>query len=260
MCYDIKVSLERQLKVARQYGDKKVIEEIEKNLLPLLNPIERELYEVSGFSHPKVFVLVNDDVIKPKLSQWGLIPSWTKDAAHAADIMNKTLNARIEGLLNKPSYRDASRDGRCVITVDGFYEFRHVGKKAYPYFIYNELGETLNLAGLSEEWIDPETGEVRNTFTVITRKADQLMARIHNNPKVSEPRMPLILNDEGTKRWLKQMGEKELEDTVHELSEKDILARLKAHTVRPIKGKNVIPNNKNASEEFIYPELVDDPA
>lgn len=257
MCYDIKVSLERQLKVARQYGDKKVIEEIEKNLLPLLNPIERELYEVSGFSHPKVFILKNDGIIKPVLSQWGLIPAWTKDIVHANDIMNKTLNARIEGILNKPSYREAAREGRCVIIVDGFYEYRHVGNKAYPYYIFNKDGSTINLAGLSEEWVDPETGEVRSTFTILTRKANKFMSIIHNNPKLPEPRMPMILDNNESRHWLEDLGEKELEDTVHEYAGMKLKSELKAHTVRPIKGKGVIPNSKNASEEYIYPELED---
>ena len=78
MCYDIKVSLERQLKVARNFGDKASIDELEKKLLPYLNPIEREYYRVSGFDHPKVFLLLNGAQVD--IAQWGLIPNWITSA------------------------------------------------------------------------------------------------------------------------------------------------------------------------------------
>ena len=72
-----------------------------------------------------------------------------------------------------------------------------------------------------------------------------------------EPRMPLILDEKQSRHWLEDMGEKELEETIDEFARMNIDIKLNAHTVRPIKGKDVIPNNENAAEEYIYPELED---
>ena len=149
MCYDIKVSLERQLKVAKHYGDKAVIEQLEKQLFPLLNPIEREFYQVSGFDHPRLFVLQNSGI---ELSKWGLIPNWIKSREDANEIINKTLNARVESVMEKPSFRDAFNSGRGVLFVDGFYEHKHVNGKAYPHYIQDVKSKELALACIVDHW------------------------------------------------------------------------------------------------------------
>jgi putative SOS response-associated peptidase YedK len=252
MCYDIKVSLERQLKVARHYGDAKVIDEITKKLLPLLNPIEREYFQVSGFTHPKAFVVAKDDV---KYASWGLIPDWTQDKEKAKEIANKTLNARVESIYDKPSFRKASVDQRCILFVDGFYEHKHINKKTYPYFIQRRDRELMAIAAIYDNWSDPLSDEVETTFSIVTTKANELMTDIHNSPKLPESRMPLILDNKGIDIWLNGEVTSDDHDELDAISGPCSDELLDAHTVRRFKGKSGVANAGHADEEFHYPEL-----
>ena len=78
------------------------------------NPVNR----INGFSHPQTAVIIHKEkeIIQPL--QWGLIPHWAKDDS----IKKYTLNARIETLSEKPSFRDAIKN-RCLILADGYYEW-----------------------------------------------------------------------------------------------------------------------------------------
>lgn len=252
MCYDIKVSLERQLKVARHYGDEKVIDELTKKLLPLLNPIEREFFQVSGFTHPKAFILSKDDI---QLARWGLIPHWVHDSEKGIEIQDKTLNARAESMFDKPSFKEASLNHRGVLFVDGFYEHKHVNKQTYPYFIQRKDHEQMAIGALFDTWLNPVTKKEEVTFSIVTTKANTLMTEIHNNPKLSESRMPLILEGHSINRWLEAEVSDEEHSSIDELSVACKDGLLEAHTVRRFKGKDAVPNSENAAEEFLYPEL-----
>ena len=249
MCYDLKVSLERQLKFAKHYGDQDVILEIEKNLFPLLNPIEREFYQVSGFEHPKMFVLLNERI---EYAQWGLIPHWTRNQDEAKSICNKTLNARFESIREKPSFKSAFENGRGVLFVDGFYEHRHFNGRTYPYFIQRSDRKQMALGCIYDEW-EGTLQEPKGSFSIVTTKANDLMQFIHNNPNIPEPRMPLILNDEKLELWMR--NEQISESDQKGLFEPCASEILESHTVRPIKGKNVTKNSENAADLFLYPEL-----
>ncbi len=130
--------------------------------------------------------------------EWGLVPFWVKSAEQAGDIANKTLNAKAETIFQLPSFRAAILKRRCIIPVNGFYEWRHFGKKTYPYFIYPKDRSYFCLAGIWEEWTDRETGEIKKTCSIITTAANPLMEQIHN----TKMRMSLILNVTDAKRWI----------------------------------------------------------
>ena len=126
---------------------------------------------------------------------WGLVPFWAK----APSIGSKMINARSEGLAEKGAFKHAFRKRRCIIPVDGFYEWQKVpGQKAkQPYFIARTDGEPLAFAGLWEEWRDPAHdggGRLRST-TIITTAANETMAPIHD-------RMPVILPPAAWAAWL----------------------------------------------------------
>lgn len=250
MCYDIKVSLERQLKVARQYGDLNVIAELEKKLLPLLNPIEKEYNQISGFAHPEIFILSEENV---ELAEWGLIPSWVKDEKSAKEIANKTLNARGETIFEKPSFKASALSKRCIVFVDGFYENHHFNKKTYPYFIQRRDNKMMPLAGLYETWENPLTSGKKTTFSIVTCKANTMMAEIHNNPKLNEPRMPLIIGDESIENWINEEVEISDHSSISRLIRPADEKKLISHTVRRFRRDNL--NSENSSEEFHYPEL-----
>ena len=137
-------------------------------------------------------VVANDGERKLDAYRWGLIPSWAKDAS----IGNKLINARGETVAEKPSFRSAFKRRRCLVVVDGWYEWHQATKPKTPYLFRRKDGRPLAFAGLWEEWTAPDTGEVLRTCTLITTGPNALMAPIHD-------RMPVILPPEAREAWLR---------------------------------------------------------
>jgi len=128
--------------------------------------------------------------------EWGLIPHWAKDDS----IKKYTLNARVESLSDKPSFREAITQP-CLIPATGFYEWQWMdekGKEKQKYLIQSTSSQLFSFAGLYANWIEKNTGEIRNTFTILTTQANELMAEIHNKKK----RMPIILKPDDEAAWL----------------------------------------------------------
>jgi putative SOS response-associated peptidase YedK len=121
---------------------------------------------------------------------WGLIPSWAKEPAMGA----RMINARAETLAEKPAFRSALRTRRCLIVADGFYEWRKVGAPKQPHYIRFRDGRPFGLAGLWERW-HGEGGETVESCTIVTTQANELLAPIHD-------RMPVILEPEQHALWL----------------------------------------------------------
>jgi len=78
---------------------------------------------------------------------------------------------------------------RCLVLADGFYEWREEGGKKYPYYISLTSNDAFALAGIWDKWLNSRTGEMKETFSIITTRANPLLERIHNTRK----RMPVIL-------------------------------------------------------------------
>ena len=123
--------------------------------------------------------------------RWGLIPHW----AVSAKIAGRTFNARAETIGVTPAFRDALRRRRCLVPVDSFYEWRLEAGVRQPYRIVRSDGAPLALAGLWAGWRDPESGEVRRTFTIVTTHANEQIAELHD-------RMPVILAADAWTTWL----------------------------------------------------------
>ncbi len=249
MCYDIKASLETQLKRAKRNNDEVAITEIIEKLGP---QTQLPLFHASGYSHPKLFVYTNAQAALPIVAAWGLIPHWSKDIEQAKKFWNNTLNARGETIYEKPSFRSSAKSKRCIIYVDGFFEHHYFNKKTFPYFIHKKEKEAIILAGLYDEWVDKNTGEIVNTFTIVTTKGNALLSKIHNNPKLKEPRMPVLLNEEEATIWLNEKSSKnEIESLIKPYATDD----LEAYTVHALRGKNALGNVPDASKPEVYKEL-----
>ena len=123
--------------------------------------------------------------------RWGLIPPWADDPR----IASRTFNARAETITSSPMFREAFRKRRCLVPVDGFYEWHRVGRERTPLTVFDPDGRPLALAGLWTGRLDPETGEWRRTFTVITSRPNEFMARIHD-------RMPVVIDPDDWVAWL----------------------------------------------------------
>ena len=127
---------------------------------------------------------------KAILARWGLVPHWAKDHR----IGYKMINARAEGIENKPSFRRAFRSQRCLVPTTGFYEWKSVEGEKVPFFIHLKDQSLFAFAGLWEEWKDAE-GRPLITFTIITTTPNDLVSPIHD-------RMPVILSNEDVETWL----------------------------------------------------------
>ncbi len=126
-------------------------------------------------------------------ARWGLVPSWSKTGPSAGQPL---INARVETLLEKPSFRNLVRNRRCIVLCDGFYEWKRNPEGTVPYRATLTDGGPFALAGLWDEWVSPE-GEVVRSCTVITTEANELLAPLHH-------RMAVILERSNERRWLER--------------------------------------------------------
>jgi putative SOS response-associated peptidase YedK len=156
------------------------------------------VYSASAFTFPFLPVIPNDDPEHIVLMQWGLIPFWTRDKAGALSIREKTLNARAETVFDKPAFKQAAQSRRCLVLADGFFEWRHIDNKTYPYYIRLKSREPFSFAGIWDSWRNPEGREPVKTFSIITTTANALLEKIHNTQK----RMPVILPRAAERSWL----------------------------------------------------------
>lgn len=125
----------------------------------------------------------------PSMARWGLVPSWAKDP----EARPRPINARAEGIADKPTFRGALRHGRCLIPASGFFEWRGIGKEKQAHYIHPTDAPVFAFAGLSSTWAGFH-GEL-DTCAIITTKPNEHMAEIHD-------RMPVILPPEAWEAWL----------------------------------------------------------
>jgi putative SOS response-associated peptidase YedK len=138
----------------------------------------------------EIATIIHDDKNRLVCYRWGLIPSWAKDPS----IGNRMFNARAETIAEKPSFKNAFQKRRCLIPVDGFYEWQKLGKVKKPLRFSLQSGEPFGLAGLYETWISPEKESI-HTCTIITTEPNDLLRSIHD-------RMPVIVAKKQEAAWI----------------------------------------------------------
>jgi len=211
-------------------------------------------YHVSGFTHPSFAAFHNkNDQLDLDLFSWGLIPHWVATESQAKSISNKTINARGETIFEKPSFRDAAKGCRVIVPLDGFFEHHHKKGKKIPYFIKSKNGQRLMMAGIASEWLDGNAN-VLKTFSIVTCSANETMTFIHNNPKLTAPRMPLILNEDNLNQWI--FGNVE---EARSLIRPNTSIELDYYTVRPIRGKKYPGNLLEIQQKYTCPETYEPP-
>jgi putative SOS response-associated peptidase YedK len=124
------------------------------------------------------------------LVRWGFLPSWVKDPK----AFTLLINARGEGVLDKPAFRAAMKRRRCLIPADGFYEWQRAGERKRPFYVHAKSGAPLAFAGLWETWTGPN-GEELDTAAIVTTRANKTLSPIHE-------RMPVIVPPEAFDLWL----------------------------------------------------------
>ncbi len=115
--------------------------------------------------------------------RWGLVPSWAKDPA----VGNRLINARAETIAEKPSFRRALRDRRCLIPADGFYEWKREGKAKQPFYVHRRDNRLLAFAGLWERWRDDAGHPVDKRVNKPDVNEAGCVAPLKNPPDHGEP-------------------------------------------------------------------------
>lgn len=130
------------------------------------------------------WVIVPDEVMRMK---WGLLPAWAKDAKMAYS----TINARLDTITVKPSFRGAWRAGRrCLVVASGYYEWPVIDGVKRPHYIHRTDSPVTLFGGIWES-----RGDL-HTYSIVTKDADENIASLHD-------RMPLILPPELLSDWLR---------------------------------------------------------
>lgn len=122
--------------------------------------------------------------------RWGLIPHWAKDPS----IGNKMINARMETLAQKVSFKHLLKGHRCIIPSTGFFEWKSDKGHKTPYAIQRIDGKPLAFAGLWSTW-QSDKDHIVQSCTIITTAANEIMQPIHH-------RMPVMLDDSQIEKWL----------------------------------------------------------
>lgn len=229
MCFTVNVNLIKE-ELENRYG------------ATLIDPDKyRPSYYYHAFGLPSLPAICSEIPSRIKLLKWGLIPSWTKSIDDANVIRYKTFNARSESIKQKPSFSSSFRLKRCIVPVKGFFEWQHVGIEKIPWYIYHSENEILSIAGIYDDWIENNTGEVFSTFSIITTEANDMMAGIHNSGR----RMPVILNKSAEKAWIDLST-----------SQDDALGLLKPCPSEILKAYTISPLINARSSDRNTPELI----
>ena len=200
-------------------------------------------YYVSGFLHPFLPVIRTDNWGVIQANRWGLVPTWVKEEKRAVEMAAMTLNAQSETAFEKPSFKDSILQKRCVVLVDGFFEWQTKGKLKTPHFIYPRNKMPFAMGGIFNDWVNPLTGEITPTFSILTTEANELMGAIHNTKK----RMPLVLDMVQAKNWLNPTLQKEEIKAMMQPAANDFLD---AHTIQQLHPGT--PNEAKVLSEFFY--------
>ena len=225
-----------------------------------------QMPHANGFDYPQWPVLkpiAGGTDFVPCMMHWEFIPSYIRGweavlhfrkgglnpRTGKKDIPHNTLNAIGEEVLNKPTYQQAALQRRCLVLSSGFYEWRHFtptgGKDtAYPYYISCKEREYFFMAGIWNPWVDQESGEVVESFAILTTAANHMMAGIHNKKK----RMPVILPENEAAEWIRDDLSRDRIAALATFSVPDNI--LNAYTIR--KDFRLLEEPR---EPFEYPEL-----
>ncbi len=246
MCYSVAYLEKKQSRLVERY----------KNMLPpdWNDPLHTKnkmdqlpvYYFLSAFVHPNLPVVTADGI---RLMEWGLIPFWVKDEMKAIRLRKGTLNAIGETVFVKPSFKSVIRSKRGLLPVSGFFEWRDFKGKKYPYYIRLRDHDLFSLACIFDSWTNKESGEIIESFSVLTTPANPMMEVIHNRKK----RMPLIIDPTEEQEWISpSINEKNIKELIRALDSRQMGAYTVSRFLNNARSRRNVPQ---ALEQVDYPEL-----
>ncbi len=167
-------------------------------------------------------------------ARWWLTPNWAKEISTKYSMFN----ARAESLEKSPAFRMPFRRKRCVVPVSGFYEWQRVDDWKQPHYIKPEESNALMLAGLWDEWHNPEEDQVLTSFTIVTCEAADPIKFLHH-------RQPVMLGTDYVVTWLNHDADT---DVLHSL----VRLRL-PHSLEIVPVSNYVGNSRNNGARCIEP-------
>jgi putative SOS response-associated peptidase YedK len=249
MCYDISFSTRYEL-ITKYVPDLIVDPQIQFDFDSSVHVVAQSylkkpiIYRESGKNYMKAF-------------EWGVIADYMKTPEQIKKNRQWMCNAQSEKILgDKKSYWRRIRKNRCIIPVEAFYEHREVKgmKNKVPYAIKLKNRQVFGLLGLYAyaPIPDVETGEVRGTYTVITRKANSIMEQIHNSGP-NAGRMPMMVPYEMELQWLREdLSDEEMQQILdYEMASEE----LEYHPVYTIRTTKPRPDGKGKLDPFDWPDL-----
>ncbi len=179
-------------------------------------------------------IITNENNNRFSYFNWAYFPFWTKEISASKAI----INARIETLNTKVSFRHLTNKKRCLIPADGYYEWKNSSGGKIPYYFYTKPNEIFSMAGLWDEF--PVKGSLYSCFCIITIPAKACAKEIHH-------RMPMIIKKEDYHKWLD--ASKEIKEENYSFSYEN----MHNHSIRSLVNS---PQNNNAAikKAYSYPE------
>lgn len=202
MCYVIGIKIPKKQTI--KIGDKVL------DLDALDIPVQ------SGFAYDQWPVIFNEPsgnvnlpILRPGLMHWELIPKWVRNAKELMESRKKytTLNIKAETLLTNKVAATTIHTHRCLVVASHFFEWQEHNKEKFPHYISINDVPIFYMAGVWNTWTNHQTGELKNSFGIVTTQANHLMQKIHN----IKNRMPTILNDDLANSWVNEnLNEKQI--------------------------------------------------
>lgn len=177
--------------VSTSRATRAALDDLHVDLESLLNQREPQ-YNLAP-THKAPVLTYGEDGVHLGATRWGLVPSWAKDEK----IGSKLINARVETVADKPSFRAAFKRRRCLVPASGYFEWKGEAGTKQPYFIHDADGYLLMFGGLWEVWSTGADGDRLHTFTIITGAPGKVSGDIHD-------RQPVILPPNSWADWLNE--------------------------------------------------------
>ncbi len=255
MCYWVgtKKVREEMLRRLQQQPDDEIAQLFYKTFVGQSTAEFKEHYVAIAKANPELSVMVADEKknIHFRTMTWGLPWSY-QDKKTGKSYSRIMINSTCEKVFFV--HKDIIFKKRCVIPLDGYYEFFHFGSDVYPHFMFPVEG-LFYAAGVWEEVADTETGEIREVFSIITTPPNELAQKLHNNPKAPNgPRMLMILPHDKIAHYLNpSIGKDDLKELFHPYPESKMDAYPTPRFLRKEFAGKI--NTEEVRKRIDYPEL-----
>ncbi|MBK9391746.1 MAG: SOS response-associated peptidase family protein [Bacteroidetes bacterium] len=253
MCYDISFLVKGET-VLDYLPHLKIDPQISLSFEPKIH-LMAPLYPKAPPVHYPVIIFENGEYRLVEFL-WNLIPTILRIRKDIQKKGGNLCNARSEKLLDPRSLWYQYRNNRCLVPMSSIFEHRKVQgfKNKIPYAIKLKGREMFALPGLYNysPIPDPETGEVKGTFTFFTRAANSVMRAIHNDGP-NAFRMPLFLNKELEQKWLlPDLTDQEMKEITEYEMPSEELDYWTVHTIRTTKPR---PDEKSKIDPYAWENL-----